>query len=112
MGTVTTNRPLRLRWPDGRKVVREARSYARYFAGPCSWCDRPLGDRPTVDHDHACCAPQNGKCCAECVRGLVHLSCNHEIAWIEQLQARGYTIVLSDRQRAYFEQRPVALLFS
>lgn len=46
-------------------------------SGTCELCLKPFRDvprEPVVDHDHQCCPTQ--KTCGECVRGLVHRSCN------------------------------------
>lgn len=114
MGTSTWKHPsaCRIAWPDGRKVVRECRSYRAFFpSGACSWCSLPLDDHPHVDHDHACCDRQDGKCCAACVRGLVHLHCNQEIACIERMWRRGVEVFLPMEYATYFMRRPVAELF-
>jgi len=88
--------------PDGRKILREARRYRHLFSQhACGWCLKKLAGQGTVDHDHACCDLPSGKCCLRCVRGLVHLRCNQEIAWIEQLRKRGYRVEVSAHQQGY-----------
>ncbi len=53
-------------------------------SGTCDLCEKPFKNvprEPVVDHDHRCCPGQ--KTCGECVRGLVHRSCNSFIGLAE-----------------------------
>jgi len=40
--------------------------------------------RICIDHDHACCPPKlPTRCCGNCVRGLLCLTCNVALGYIE-----------------------------
>lgn len=42
--------------------------------GVCAVCSLPITGRLSVDHDHKCCP--GSKTCGECVRGILHHTCN------------------------------------
>jgi hypothetical protein len=81
------NRAWQLRHPE---VVRATTVKGKYKIdfykvweeqeGLCALCYKPMlqvGKEPTsvcVDHDRACCSGK--KSCGNCVRGLIHFSCN------------------------------------
>lgn len=55
----------------------------------CLFCDKKEGYMQNgkrrsleVDHDHKCCS--SDKCCGKCVRGLVCMSCNLKLGYIEK----------------------------
>lgn len=56
--------------------------------GKCAVCFGlmlPIGQRAlsvNVDHDHKCC-PRSGRTCGQCVRSMVHMSCNSVLGKIE-----------------------------
>ena len=61
----------------------------------CAMCRTPFkkGKRICIDHDHACCPPTlPGRCCGKCVRGLLCLTCNVAVGYIEAYgeMARAY----------------------
>jgi Recombination endonuclease VII len=54
----------------------------------CAICRKPFREdqRVCIDHDHACCPVtpgKKGKCCGECVRGLLCVLCNAALGFIE-----------------------------
>lgn len=53
--------------------------------GACAICRRTAEDvqqrRLHVDHDHGCCPGKNS--CGRCVRGLLCVSCNSRLGWLE-----------------------------
>jgi hypothetical protein len=58
--------------------------------GKCAICEVDQcssGRKFAVDHDHSCC-PTIGKCCGECVRGLLCLLCNTLVGKIEMNRQR------------------------
>lgn len=53
--------------------------------GHCALCPKTPDDqerRLHVDHDHRCC-PTVGRCCGECIRGLLCAGCNRLLGWFE-----------------------------
>ncbi len=61
----------------------------------CAMCRMPFeaDQRICIDHDHACCAPSMpSRCCGKCVRGLLCLTCNVAVGYIEAYgeMARAY----------------------
>jgi len=84
--------------PDQFGQMLEAQGYT------CAMCCTPFGEdqRICIDHDHACCPPRRpSKCCGKCVRGLVCLTCNVALGYIE---------TYGELARAYLKQhsaRPV-----
>jgi Recombination endonuclease VII len=66
--------------PEGFGQMLEAQSYA------CAMCRTPFekDQRICIDHDHACCRPSlPSRCCGKCVRGLLCLTCNVALGYIE-----------------------------
>jgi hypothetical protein len=66
--------------PEQFQEMLEAQGYA------CAMCREPFGEDQQIfiDHDHACPAghdPEMG--CPECVRGLLCLTCNIALGYIE-----------------------------
>lgn len=53
----------------------------------CGLCREPFNGLPVVDHDHACCSGY--KSCGQCVRGLLHASCNKLLGGYEAVLALG-----------------------
>jgi hypothetical protein len=52
----------------------------------CAMCRTPFkkGQRICIDHDHACCPPTlPSRSCGKCVRGLLCLTCNVAVGYIE-----------------------------
>jgi hypothetical protein len=52
----------------------------------CAMCRTPFekDQRICIDHDHACCPPKlPTRCCGTCVRGLLCLTCNVALGYIE-----------------------------
>jgi Recombination endonuclease VII len=50
----------------------------------CAMGGEPLEDGQIfIDHDHACCPPSAARCCGKCVRGLLCLTCNVALGYIE-----------------------------
>lgn len=52
--------------------------------GGCAICNKKPSEGRflSVDHDHACC-PTGGKSCGKCVRGLLCVTCNSGLHWLE-----------------------------
>ncbi len=52
----------------------------------CAMCRTPFEEdqRICIDHDHACCPPKlPSRCCGSRVRGLLCLTCNIALGYIE-----------------------------
>jgi hypothetical protein len=52
----------------------------------CAMCRTPFekDQRICIDHDHSCCPPKlPSRCCGKCVRGLLCLTCNVALGYIE-----------------------------
>jgi hypothetical protein len=85
---------------------------------PCDWCGKPFVETPHIDHDNSCCAgetdgvPSDIRSCGECVRGLVHLMCNLEIAKLEWVEKEFNASIpkLSDYKRRFPVPRAVSPL--
>ena len=102
-----------IRMANGDKIYRELRSYRQFLADECGWCSLPLEGTAHVDHDHVCCNRPDGKACAGCVRGAVHLKCNQEIARVDMLRAAGFVVQCpTARQELYFGKRPLLATFT
>ena len=66
--------------PERFAQMLEAQGYA------CAMCRTPFekDQRICIDHDHACCPPKlPTRCCGKCVRGLLCLTCNVALGYIE-----------------------------
>ena len=68
--------------PEQFGQMLEAQGYG------CAMCREPFGEDQFIyiDHDHACCPVTPGmqtRCCGKCVRGLLCLTCNIALGYIE-----------------------------
>ncbi len=66
--------------PEQFQELLEAQGYA------CAMCREPFrqNQRICIDHDHSCCPPSTpSRCCGKCVRGLLCLTCNIALGYIE-----------------------------
>ncbi len=66
--------------PERFAQMLETQGYA------CAMCHEPFekDQRICIDHDHACCPPKlPSRCCGKCVRGLLCLTCNVAVGYIE-----------------------------
>lgn len=65
--------------PERFQAMLEAQGHA------CAMCGTPFGDdRVWIDHDHKCCKPRTpARCCGKCVRGLLCLTCNVAVGYVE-----------------------------
>jgi hypothetical protein len=68
--------------PEQFGQMLEAQGYA------CAMGGEPFGEEQFIyiDHDHACCPVTPGtqtRCCGKCVRGLLCLTCNIALGYIE-----------------------------
>ena len=81
--------------PEGFQELLEAQRNA------CAMCRTPFksrtpfkkGQRICIDHDQACCPPTlPSRSCGTCVRGLLCLTCNVAVGYIEAYgeMARAY----------------------
>ena len=99
----------RSRWKKAYKLKRygltpeqfgqmlEAQGYA------CAMCHEPFGEDQFIyiDHDHSCCPVTPGmqtRCCGKCVRGLLDLTCNIALGYIESYSELA-TVYLETAQR-------------
>lgn len=57
-------------------------------AKKCDFCQERLGSDWVIDHDHRCCDAPAGSC-GECVRGVLHNSCNFFVGKFEMFVAMG-----------------------
>lgn len=72
---------------------RKFRELLRAQGYACAMCRQPLGDDPKkifADHDHACCP--GTRSCGGCLRGLLCLTCNIAVGYVEAYgeMVRGY----------------------
>jgi hypothetical protein len=68
--------------PESFQAMLEAQGYA------CAMGREPFeeGQRICIDHDHACCPVAPGaraRSCGKCVRGLLCLTCNVAVGYVE-----------------------------
>ena len=82
----------RSRWNQAYKLKRMGLTPERFgqMLGTqeyaCAMCRMPFEEdqRICIDHDHACCPPSTPtRCCGKCVRGLLCLTCNIALGYIE-----------------------------
>jgi hypothetical protein len=64
----------------------------------CAMCRAPFGEDQFIyiDHDHACCPVTPGaqtRCCGKCVRGLLCLTCNIALGYIETYSELAMTYI-------------------
>jgi hypothetical protein len=82
----------RSRWNQAHKLKRMGLTLARFgqmletqeYA--CAMCRTPFEEdqRICIDHNHACCPPSMpSSCCGKCVPGLLCLTCNVALGYIE-----------------------------
>lgn len=80
----------RARWYQTYKLKRMGLTPERFAqlledqGNACAMCLTPFEEdqRICIDHDHACC-PQIKRSCGKCVRGLLCLTCNIALGYIE-----------------------------
>ncbi len=80
--------------PEQFQELLEAQRYA------CAMCFTAFEEdqRICIDHDHSCCPPRTPtRCCGKCLRGLVCLTCNIALGYIE---------TYSKLATAYLSRRP------
>jgi hypothetical protein len=110
LGQTLVTPEARSRWNQAYKLKRMGLTPERFgemletqeYA--CAMCRTPFQEdqRICIDHDHACCPPSTPtRCCGKCVRGLLCLTCNIALGYIE---AYGETA------RAYLSQSSPQIL--
>ena len=61
----------------------------------CALCLAVEGKRRlSVDHNHECC-DYHAKCCGKCLRGLLCVNCNRNLAIIERVLKQGTVVPIS-----------------
>jgi hypothetical protein len=92
LGQTLVTPEARSRWNQAYKLKRMGLTSERFgqmletqeYA--CAMCRTPFEEdqRICIDHDHACCPPSTPtRCCGKCVRGLLCLTCNIALGYIE-----------------------------
>lgn len=72
--------------PDARRFKRYGVRPSEYEAALLIGCEI-CGDKPDtlhVDHDHACCPPDQSRLCGECNRGFLCGNCNRGIGLLQE----------------------------
>lgn len=94
------------------KTVLKPAEFVAWFdsqAGVCPYCLEPLGSRFEVDHFHGPCASSHvgsKRSCRQCLRGMIHDTCNEELKWIDRALASGRLDELAPHVSAYLTGRP------
>ena len=92
LGQTLVTPEARSRWNQAYKLKRMGLTPERFgqmletqeYA--CAMCRTPFEEdqRICIDHDHACCPPSTPtRCCGKCVRGLLCLTYNIALGYIE-----------------------------
>jgi hypothetical protein len=100
-GQTLVTRETRSRWNRTYKLKLMGLTPERFSqmldaqGNACAMCRTAFEEdqRICIDHDHACCPPTlPTRCCGKCVRGLLCLTCNIALGYIEAYSelATGY----------------------